>query len=155
MSSVALKLQELNISIPEAAKAAANYVPYIISGNQIIISGQLPIENGKIEDSSKGKLGLNLSVEEGQKIAKKCAINIIGQVCSALNGELDRAKCLKIGVFVNSAPDFTDQPKVANGASDLLAEAFGENGIHARSAVGVAALPFDVAVEVEAVFEIL
>lgn len=154
MSAVAKKLEELSIEIPEAAKPAANYVPYIISGNQIIISGQIPFENGSLE-GKLGKLGSDFSTEEGQTIARACAVNIISQVQAACDGNLDKAKCLKLGVFVNSTPDFIEQPLVANGASDLIAEVFGANGKHARAAVGVASLPRGVAVEIDAVFEII
>ncbi len=153
MSQVAKKIQDLNLEIPAAAKPAANYVPYIISGNQVIISGQIPFVNGSVEDQV-GKLGDNFSIEQGKAVAKICAINVISQLRDACNGNLDKAKCVRLGVFVNSTPDFTQHPAVANGASDLIAEVFGERGKHARAAVGVAALPFGVAVEVEAIFEI-
>ena len=153
MSAVAKKLEELNIKIPEIAKPAANYVPYIISGNQVTISGQIPFVNGSVE-GQVGKLGDNFTVEQGQAVAKVCAINVISQVRDACGGDLSKARCLRLGVFVNSTPEFTEHPAVANGASDLIAEAFGEKGEHARAAVGVAGLPFGVAVEVEATFEI-
>ena len=153
MSAVAKKLSDLSIEIPEAAKPAANYVPYVISGNQIIISGQIPFVNGSVE-GQVGKLGANFSVEQGKEVARVCAINIISQLKDACGGNLDKAKCLRLGVFVNSTPEFTEHPAVANGASDLIAEAFGDRGVHARAAVGVAGLPFGVAVEVEATFEI-
>ena len=154
MSAVAQKLEELNISIPEAAKPAANYVPYTISGNQIVISGQIPFVNGSVE-GQVGKLGDDFSIEQGQAVAKVCAINIISQLKDASNGDLSKVKCVRLGVFVNSTPDFTEHPAVANGASDLIAEVFGENGTHARAAVGVSSLPFGVAVEVEATFEFI
>ena len=153
MSAVAKKLEELNIEIPEAAKPAAKYVPYTVSGNQIIISGQLPFVNGSL-DAQVGKLGDNFSIEQGQEVAKICAINILSQVKDACGGDLDKAKCLRLGVFVNATPDFTEHPQVANGASELVANVLGDNGIHARSAIGVSGLPFGVAVEVEATFEI-
>ena len=154
MSVVAQKLESLNIEIPEAAKPAANYVPYAISGNQVIISGQIPFVNGSVE-GQVGKLGADFTVEQGKEVARVCAVNIISQLKDACGGNLDKAKCVRLGVFVNSTPDFTEHPAVANGASDLIAEAFGDNGKHARAAVGVAALPFGVAVEVEATFELL
>ncbi|PIR39619.1 MAG: hypothetical protein COV35_03700 [Alphaproteobacteria bacterium CG11_big_fil_rev_8_21_14_0_20_39_49] len=154
MSAVAQKLEELNIIIPEAAKPAANYVPYTISGNQIVISGQIPFVNGSVE-GQVGKLGENFSIEQGKAVAKVCAINIISQLKDASNGDLSKVKCVRLGVFVNSTPDFTEHPAVANGASDLIAEVFGNNGKHARAAVGVASLPFGVAVEVEATFEFI
>jgi enamine deaminase RidA (YjgF/YER057c/UK114 family) len=153
MSAVAKKLEELNLEIPVASKPAANYVPYIISGNQVIISGQIPFVNGKV-DGQVGKLGDNFTIEQGQGVARVCAINIISQLKDACGGNLDKAKCVRLGVFVNSTPDFTEHPAVANGASNLIAEVFGERGKHARAAVGVAGLPFGVAVEVEAIFEI-
>lgn len=153
MSAVAKKLSDLNLEIPEAAKPAANYVPYVISGNQVIISGQIPFVNGSVE-GQVGKLGDNFSIDQGKAVAKVCAVNIISQLRDACNGNLDKAKCVRLGVFVNSTPDFTEHPAVANGASDLIAEVFGERGKHARAAVGVAALPFGVAVEVEATFEL-
>jgi enamine deaminase RidA (YjgF/YER057c/UK114 family) len=151
--SVAKKLEELGVQIPEAAKPAANYVPYIISGNQIIVSGQVPIVGGSFE-GHVGKLGDGFSIEQGQETAKVCAINVLSQVKDACGGSLDKARCLKLGVFVNSTSDFTEHPAVANGASNFIAEVLGENGKHARAAVGTSSLPFGVAVEVEAVFEI-
>jgi enamine deaminase RidA (YjgF/YER057c/UK114 family) len=154
MSAIAKKLQELDIQIPEATKPAANYVPYTIIGNQIVISGQIPFVNGSLE-GQVGKLGDNFSVEQGQKVARVCAINIISQLRDACNGDLSKAKCVRLGVFVNSTPDFKDHPAVANGASDIIAQIFGEKGKHARAAVGVASLPFGVAVEVEAIFELI
>lgn len=153
MSAVAKKLVDLSIEIPAAAKPAANYVPYVISGNQVVISGQIPFVNGSVE-GQVGKLGADFSVEQGKKVARVCAINIISQLQDACGGNLDKAKCVRLGVFVNSTPEFTEHPAVANGASDLIAQVFGERGVHARAAVGVAGLPFGVAVEVEALFEI-
>ncbi len=153
MSSVAKKLQELQLEIPVAPKPAASYVPYMISGKQVIISGQIPFVKGSVE-GQVGKLGDNFSIEQGKAVARVCAINIISQLTEACSGNLDKAKCIRLGVFVNSTPDFTDHPAVANGASDLIAQVFGERGKHARAAVGVAGLPFGVAVEVEAIFEI-
>jgi len=153
MSSVEQKLKELNIEIPTLAKPAANYVPYTISGNQLIISGQIPFVDGKL-DGQVGKLGDGFTLEQGQQVARNAAINVIAQVKDACGGDLSSAKCLRLGVFVNSTPEYTEHPAVANGASDLIAEVFGENGQHARAAVGVSGLPFGVAVEVEATFEI-
>lgn len=153
MSAVARKLESLNIEIPEAAKPAASYVPYVITGNQVVISGQIPFVKGSVE-GQVGKLGADFSVEQGKAVARVCAINVISQLRDACEGDLDRAKCVRLGVFVNSTPEFTEHPAVANGASDLIAQVFGERGSHARAAVGVAGLPFGVAVEVEAIFEI-
>jgi enamine deaminase RidA (YjgF/YER057c/UK114 family) len=153
MSAVAKRLEELNIEIPVASKPAANYVPYVITGNQVVISGQIPFVNGKV-DGQVGKLGDDFTIEQGQAVARVCAINVISQLKDACGGDLSKAKCVRLGVFVNSTPDFKDHPAVANGASNLIADVFGEKGKHARAAVGVAALPFGVAVEVEALFEI-
>lgn len=153
MSTVEKRLQDAGITLPEAAKPAANYVPYVVSGKQIIVAGQIPMIGGVL-DGVTGKLGKDLDVDKGQEIASLCAINIIAQVKAAA-GDLDNVRCLRLGVFVNATEDFKDHPAVANGASDLIAAAFGDNGIHARAAVGVASLPFNVATEVEAVFEII
>ncbi len=153
MSAVAKKLAELSVEIPVATKPVASYVPYIITGNQVVISGQIPFVKGSVE-GQVGKLGDNFSIEQGKAVARVCAINIISQLREACGGNLDKAKCVRLGVFVNSTPEFTDHPAVANGASDLIAQVFGERGKHARAAIGVAGLPFGVAVEVEAVFEI-
>jgi enamine deaminase RidA (YjgF/YER057c/UK114 family) len=148
------KLKSLGIELTTPAKPAANYVGYTISGKQVIISGQIPFVNGKV-DEQVGKLGADCSVEKGQKVARVCAINILAQLKDACGGDLSKVKqCVRLGVFVNSTPDFTQHPAVANGASDLIAEVFAEKGKHARFAVGVAALPFGVAVEADAIFEI-
>ncbi|SDU19786.1 RidA family protein [Stappia sp. ES.058] len=145
-------ISSLGITLPKAAAPAANYVPYVQTGNQLFISGQIPMGPDGIEH--QGKLGDGYSVEGGQAAAKLCAINLLAQAKAAL-GDLDRVvRLVKIVGFVNSTPDFTDQPKVVNGASDFLVEALGDKGRHARSAVGVAGLPFGVAVEVEAIFEV-
>lgn len=150
--SIEDRLKEMNITLPKAAAPAANYVPFVKSGNHLYISGQVPMGTGGLEYI--GKLGENTSVEDGQAAAKLCAVNLLAQAKSAL-GELENIKRLvKLVGFVNSAPDFGDQPKVINGASDFMVEVMGEKGRHARSAVGVAALPFGVAVEIEAIFEI-
>lgn len=147
--TIANRLKELNITLPQPAAAAANYVPYVLHGNMLVIAGQLPIEGG--EKKFIGKLGGNISVDDGKKAARLCAINILAQINAALGGNLDRVeKILRLGVFVNSKDDFTDQPSVGNGASDLMAEVFGEAGRHARAAVGVNTLPFGVSVEVDA-----
>lgn len=154
MQNIINKLQQLNIDLPSPAKPAANYLGYKISGNQIVISGQVPIVNGSFE-GQQGKLGDNFTIEQGKEVARICGINILAQVNDAVNGRLDKVQCVKIGVFVNSTSDFKDHPAVANGVSDLMVEILGENGKHARAAVGVVSLPFGVAVEVDAVFEIL
>jgi enamine deaminase RidA (YjgF/YER057c/UK114 family) len=147
------KLESLNIQLPASVMPAANYVPYTISGNQVFVSGTLPMKDGKPQDI--GKLGKEFTIEQGQATARLCAINILAHVKAACGGDLDRVKkVIRMGIFVASAEGFTDQPKVANGASDLMVEIFGEAGKHARFAVGVAELPFGVSVEVDATFEI-
>lgn len=149
--SIEDRLADMDISLPQASAPAANYVPFVISGNYLYISGQIPMGPDGIEYI--GKLGENASVEDGQAAAKLCALNILAQAKSAL-GDLENIKrIVKLVAFVNSTPDFVDQPKVVNGASDFMVAAMGEKGSHARSAVGVAALPFGVAVEIEAIIE--
>ncbi|WP_422023079.1 RidA family protein [Roseibium sp.] len=151
-SKTEARLAELGITLPDAAAPAANYVPFVKTGNQLFISGQLPMESGAI--AVTGKLGEALQVEDGQKAAKLCAINLLAQA-KAATGNLDKVvRLVKIVGFVNSTGDFTDQPKVINGASDFLVEAMGDSGRHARSAVSAASLPFGAAVEIEAIFEI-
>ena len=146
------RLIDHDIELPEAAAPAANYVPTVRSGNMLYVSGQVPVWNGGFRHV--GKLGADISVEEGQTCARLCGLNVIAQARAAL-GDLDRvARVVKLVGFVNCTPEFSDQPKVVNGASDLMAEVFGDKGKHARSAVGVASLPFGVAVEVEAILEI-
>lgn len=152
MSQVEARLAEMGITIGAAAAPAAKYVPFVISGNQIFVSGQLPMEAGAIK--YQGKLGADVSLEAGEEAAKLCAINIIAQLKAAV-GDLDRiTRIVKLGGFVNSTADFTQQPAVINGASNLIFDAFKESvGAHARSAVSAPALPFDVAVEIDAVAE--
>ncbi|WP_420337307.1 RidA family protein [Roseibium sp.] len=151
-SQTETRLSELGITLPDAAAPAANYVPFVKTGNQLFISGQLPMDSGAI--AVTGKLGGGLEVEDGQKAAKLCAINLLAQA-KAATGDLDKVvRLVKIVGFVNSTGDFTDQPKVINGASDFLVEAMGDSGRHARSAVSAASLPFGAAVEIEAIFEI-
>lgn len=151
MTLVDQKLISLNIILPTPPQVVANYVPYVIVGDMVIISGQLPVKEGEV--SFKGKVGQDVSLEEGQAAAHLCAINILTQLKVACSGDLGRVKrCVRLGGFVNCGPDFTDQPKVINGASDLMVEIFGEAGRHARAAVGVNALPLGAAVEVEATF---
>lgn len=147
------RLKELGIELAEPAAPVANYVGYAISGNNVFISGQLPVIDGKL--AYVGKVGDSVSVEDGQKAARACAVNIIAQLRSACGGDLDRVKrIVRLGGFVNSTPDFGDQPKVINGASDLMVEVFGDAGKHCRAAVSAGGLPFNVAVEIEAVAEI-
>jgi len=145
------KLAELGLSLPEAAAPVAAYVPTVLSGNLLHISGQLPFKDGKLVT---GRLGDGLSVEEGQDAAQRCALMLVAQVKAAI-GDLGRVtRIVKLGVFVNSHGDFTDQPKVANGASELMVALFGDAGKHARSAVGVPVLPLGAAVEVDAIVEV-
>lgn len=146
------KLAEMGITLPEAPAPAANYVPFVISGNLVHVSGQVASKDGAL---TVGKLGDTMSVEDGMKAAETCAIALLAQVKAACGGDLDRLKrVVKLTGFVNSTTDFGDQPKVINGASNLLAEALGDAGKHARSAVSAASLPFGVAVEIDGVFEI-
>lgn len=153
MSKIDEKLQSLGINIQAPLAPVANYVGFVKSGNQIIISGQLPSENGQMK--YVGKVGSEISPEDAKQAARLCAINLIAQVKSACDGDLDRVvRCIKLGIFVNADANFTAHPAVANGASDLMVEVFGEKGKHARAAVGSGSLPFGVAVEVDAIFEI-
>jgi enamine deaminase RidA (YjgF/YER057c/UK114 family) len=152
MSKVETRLAELGIVLPAAAAPAANYVPFVQSGTQLFLSGQLPFQDGKL--IHLGPLGDKLTIDEGYQAARLCGINLIAQIKAAV-GDLDRVRrILRLGGFVASTAAFTDQPKVVNGASDLMVEVFGEAGRHARSAVGVASLPLGVAVEVDAVVEV-
>lgn len=145
------KLAELGVTLPDAPAPAANYVPYVISGDLIFVSGQISMDAGGL---ITGKLGADFTVEQGQAAAKVCAINLLAQVKHALEGDLDRVtRVVKLGGFVNSTADFTDQPAVINGASDFIGEVFGPKGAHARAAVGTSSLPLGVAVEIEGIFE--
>lgn len=147
------RLKELGISLPAATTPAANYVPTVRTGNLVFVAGQVTLKDGKLE--YVGKLGREYGVEDGQKAARLCALNILAHLKNACDGDLDRVRrCVRVGGFVNAVPEFGDHPKVINGASDLFVEVFGEAGKHARAAVGVGSLPFGVAVEVEAVFEV-
>ena len=147
------RLAELGITIPEAAAPVANYVGHVVIGNMVSVSGQVTIENGQLQYI--GKLGDSVSLDDGYKAARLCAINIIAQLKAACGGDLDRVKrVVRLGGFVNSTPDFKDQPKVINGASDLMVEVFGDKGKHSRAAVSAGALPSGVAVEVDCIAEI-
>ena len=153
MSRIEERLRELAIELPEASTPGANYVPAVRSGNLLFLTGQLSQWNG--ERRFIGKLGREFDVAAGQQAARLCALNLIAHLRRALSGDLDRVvRCLRIAGYVNSVPDFTAQSQVVNGASDLFVEVFGEAGRHTRMAVGVSALPYDVAVEVEGVFEV-
>ena len=151
--SISENLKSLNIILPEAPDPVGSYVAYKNVNGLLFISGQLPISNdGKM---IKGKIGKELNLEDGQKASKLCIINVLAQTKKALDGNLDKVKnCVKITGFVNSTDDFTDQPKVINGASDLIAKVFGDSGMHARAAVSASSLPLGVAVEVDAIFEL-
>ncbi len=153
MSDLTNRLKELGITLPEVSLPAANYVPCMIAGKTLYVSGQLPMENGKPQFI--GRVGREFSIEEGQACARLCTINILAHVSKILGGDLSRiSKLIRMGIFVNAPDNFTDHPKVANGASDLMVNLLGENGKHARFAVGVSGLPFGVAVEVDATFEL-
>lgn len=150
---ITARLKDMGISLPDAAAPAANYVSYVISGNQLFISGQLPIENGKV--AVTGHLGKNVDVPTGQRAAELCAIGILSQAKAALGGDLGRIKrVVKLNGFVASVPEFVEQHLVINGASNLIAGVLGEAGKHARAAVGMAALPLNAAVEIDAIMEI-
>ena len=147
------RLRELGIEIKEPAAPVANYVGYVKTGDLVFVSGQVTLKDGQIQ--YQGKLGADISLEDGQAAARLCAINIVAQLKAACGGDLDRVqRIVKLGGFVNSTPEFTDQPKVINGASDLMVEVFGDKGRHARAAVSAGSLPLGVAVEVDAVVEI-
>ena len=152
-SDIEERLATLGLTLPVAAPPAANYVPWTIAGNTLYVAGQLPFENGQLE--IKGRAGEAVSVERAQHAAMLCGLNILAQAKAALDGDLGRiVRCLKLGGFVNAGPGFTDHPKVVNGASDLMVAVLGDAGRHARFAVGASSLPMNVAVEVDAVFEI-
>lgn len=148
--TIEARLAERGIVLPAAAAPVANYVPWVVTGNLVFVSGQVTLVDGKPQYI--GQLGKEFGVEDGAKAARLCAINILAQVKAAC-GDLDRvARCVRLTGFVNATPDFKDHPKVVNGASDLMVDAFGDKGRHARAAVGVASLPLGVAVEVDAIF---
>ena len=147
------RLKELKIEPPNAAAPAANYVPFVRTGNLLFTAGQLCMWNG--ERRFVGKLGREYTVEQGQQAARLAGLNILAQAKAALDGDLDRIqRCVKLNGFVNSVPEFTEQPRVVNGASDLMVEVLGDAGRHARTSVGVNVLPFDLTVEIDAVFEV-
>lgn len=153
MSTIEERLRALGLALPDAPAPAGSYVPYTVSGKLLFIAGQLPLQGGGV--AVVGRLGRDVDLEQGQAAARLCALNALAQARAACDGDLDRlARCLKLGGFVNSTPEFTDQPKVINGASDLMVGAMAEAGRHARFAVGCASLPLNAAVEVEAIFEL-
>jgi enamine deaminase RidA (YjgF/YER057c/UK114 family) len=150
-SAIEKRLTEIGVVLPPPGTPGGNYVPFVIVGNLVFMAGQVAREAGKMKYT--GKVGRDLSVEDAQAAARLCAVNLLAQLRAACGGDLDRVdRCVRVGGFVNSPPDFVDHPKVVNGASDLIVEVFGQRGQHARTAVGVAALPLNSAVEVEAVF---
>lgn len=152
MSVIEQRLAELGISLPTPATPLANYVPFVRTGNQVVISGQLCLNDGRL--AYTGKVGGGVSKEQGKEAARYCAINVLAQLRAAV-GDLDLvSRCIRLGGFINSDPAFADLAYVMNGASDLMVEVFSDKGRHARSTVGVAELPLDAAVEVEALFEI-
>ncbi|MCA1440974.1 RidA family protein [Ensifer sp. IC4062] len=152
-AEIETRLADLGITLPQAAAPAANYVPYVISGSMLYISGQLPMEAGNV--AVAGHVGKDVDLATAQRAAELCAINILAQAKAALSGDLGRIRRLvKINGFVASVPEFVEQHLVINGASNLLANVLGEAGKHARAAVGMAALPFNAAVEIDAIIEI-
>ena len=151
-STVESRLAELGLTLPEAPAPAANYVPFVVVGDLLHVSGQI---SQNPDGLIKGRLGADLSVEQGAEAARRCALSILAQVKRACDGDLTRVvRAVKLVGFVNSTPEFTDQPKVINGASDLMVAVLGDAGRHARSAVSAASLPLGVAVEIEAIFQI-
>lgn len=152
MNRIDQRLADLGLSIPTPTAPVANYVPFVISAGMLYISGQISIGPGGL---IKGRVGADLSIEQGAEAARTCGVNLIAQMKAALGGDLDRVKrIVKLTGFVNSTPELTDQPKVVNGASDLMVAVFGDAGRHARAAVSAPSLPLGAAVEIDAVIEI-
>jgi enamine deaminase RidA (YjgF/YER057c/UK114 family) len=150
--AVEKRLHELGIALTKPTAPVANYVPFVRTGKLLMVSGQICLDSGKLV--AAGQLGGGVSIEDGQKAARACAVNLLAQVKVAL-GDLDNvSRVVRLGGFVNSAPGFLEGPKVMNGASDLMVEVFGEKGRHARTTVGVSALPQNAAIEVEGLFEV-
>ena len=153
MSNVEQRLQKLGIQLPSPPAPVASYVPYVVTGKLVFISGQVTLAADGLK--YVGKVGADISLEDGKKAAELCAINLLAQLKAACGGDLDKVtRCVKLGVFVNATPDFTQHPEVGNGASDLIVAALGDGGKHARAATGAGSLPRGVAVEVDGVFEI-
>jgi enamine deaminase RidA (YjgF/YER057c/UK114 family) len=155
MSAVDKKLRDLGITLPAPAAPVANYVPFVRTGNLIVISGQLCLgPDGKLAEDHKGKLGAEITPEVGQQAARLCALNLLAQL-KAATGDLDQVvRCVRLGGFINAVPTFAGLAPVMNGASDLMVEVLGDAGRHARSTIGVAELPLDACVEVEGMFEV-
>ena len=155
MGAVDAKLAELGVALPAPAAPVANYVAFVRTGNLLVISGQLCLSaNGKLADAHKGKLGAEVSPEAGREAARLCAVNVLAQLKAAID-DLDRVvRCVRLGGFINAVPSFAGLAGVMNGASDLIVAVLGDKGRHARTTVGVAELPLDAAVEVEAIFEV-
>jgi len=152
-SQIEQRLNELGITLPPPGAPAGNYVPFVVVGDIVYMSGQVAREAGKMKYVAK--VGRDISIEDGQAAARLCAVNLLSQLKAACGGDLDRVeRCVRLSGFVNSPPDFFEHPKVVNGASDLMVQVLGDRGQHARTAVGVAALPLDSAVEVEAIFQL-
>lgn len=150
--SIDAKLAERGLSLPDAPAPAANYVPYVVSGDMVYVSGQISSDDGGL---ITGRLGADMDVAAGQAAAQRCALSLLAQLKAACDGDLGRlVRVVKLGAFVNSTAEFTEQPQVVNGASDLLVELLGDAGRHARSAVSTPSLPLGVAVEIDAVFQI-
>ncbi len=147
------RLRELGEELPPVPSPAAAYVPMATTGNLVLTAGQLPIVDGEL--AMTGKVGEGVELDEAQDLARRAALNVLAVAASVADGDLDRIRVVKLTVFVASAPDFTDQHLVANGASNLVGEVLGDHGVHARSAVGVASLPLDAPVEVEAIVEVM
>lgn len=146
------RVKALGLALPEAKPAIGSYVPFLHLGGQLFISGQLPLRDGKL--AAEGKVGAGLDLSQGQEAARVCAVNILAQAKAAL-GDLDRiVQLLRLNGFVNASPDFADQPKVLNAASDLMREILGNKGLHTRIAVGCASLPLNAAVEIDAIFAV-
>ena len=152
-SAIEQRLAAHGLELPDAPAPAANYVPYTISGKLLFVAGQLPFQGGQV--AVAGRLGADVSLEQGQEAARLCALNLLAQAKAACGGDLSRlVRCLKLGGFVSCTPEFADHPTVINGASDLMVQAMGGAGQHARFAVGCASLPRGAAVEVEGIFEL-
>jgi enamine deaminase RidA (YjgF/YER057c/UK114 family) len=155
MGAIEKRLQDLGIALPPAAAPVANYVPFVRTGDLVVVSGQICLgPDGKIADAHKGKLGAGVSLEAGQEAARLCAVNVLAQMRAAIGDLEGIVRCVRLGGFINADPSFAALPQVMNGASDLMVAALGDRGRHARSTVGVAELPLDAAAEVEAMFEV-